>query len=83
MIRRGAPRAFQKFYCAKFLHCNAAPVGRRTHRLQTTLALPAVLVAQNPQLSLSVSPQSVRAKQPMPMLVLSSYWVSAFYRRPN
>jgi hypothetical protein len=51
--------------------------------LQTTLALPAVLVAQNPQLSLSVSPQSVRAKQPMPMLVLSSYWVSAFYRRPN
>jgi hypothetical protein len=83
MIQRSAPRAFQKFYCAKFLNCNAAPVGRRTHRLQAALALPAVLIAQNPQLSLSVPPQSVRAKQPMPMLVHSSYWVSAFYRRPD
>jgi hypothetical protein len=83
MIRRGAPQAFQKLYCAKFLNCDAAPVGRRTYRLQTTLALPAVLIAQNPQLSLSISPQSVRAKQSMPMLVLSSYWVSVLYRRPD
>ena len=83
MIWCGAPGAFQKFYCAEFLNRNAAPVGRRTGRLQATLALSAVLIIQNPQLSLPVSPQSVRAKQPMPILVHSGYRASVFYRRPD
>jgi hypothetical protein len=61
------------------------PVGRRTYRLQATLALSAVLVAQNPQLSLPVPPQSVWAKQPMPMpmLVDSGYRRSVLYRPPD
>ena len=83
MIRCGAPGALQKFHCAEFLNRNAAPVGRRTDRLQATLALSAVLVAQNPQLSLPVLPQSVRAKQTMPLLVHSGYRESVFYSCPD
>jgi hypothetical protein len=83
MIWCGPPWAFQKFYCAEFLNRNAAPVGRRTDGLQSTLALSAVLIAQNPQLSLPVPPQSVRAKQPMPILVHSGYRAPVFYCRPH
>jgi hypothetical protein len=83
MIRRGAPRTYPKLHSAEFLNCNAAPVGRRSDRLQATLALSAVLIAKNPKLSLLVPPQPVRTKQPMPKLVHSSHWASMFYRCPD
>ena len=52
--------AFQKFHRADVLNRNAAPVGRRTNRLQTIFALATVLIAQNPKLSLlAPSPSGV------------------------
>jgi hypothetical protein len=83
MIGCGAPWVFQKFHSAEFLNRNTAPVVRRTDRLQSTLTLSAVLIAQNPQLSLPVPPQSVWAKQPIPILVHSGYRASVFYRCPE
>jgi hypothetical protein len=83
MIRCGAPGALQKFHCAEFFNRNAAPVGRRTNRLQATFALSAVLIAQYPQLSLPVPPQPVWAKQPVPILIHSGYRASLFYRPPD
>ncbi len=83
MIGRGEPWTFQQFYCAKHLHSNAAPVGRRIGWLQATFAVSAVLITQNPQLPLPIPSQSVRAKQPMPILVYSGYRPSLFYRGPD
>ena len=51
--------------------------------LQTTLALSAGLVAQNPKLPLLVSAQPVRAQQPAPLLVHCGYRVSASHGRPD
>ena len=51
--------------------------------LQTTFALSAVLIAQNPKLPLLVPTQSVWAQEPTPLVVHSGYRMSAFYCRPN
>ena len=83
MIRCGAPWAFQKFHCTQFLNCNTAPVRRRTGWLQTTLALSAVLIAQNPKVPLLIPPQPVWTKPPMPVIVYSRQWTSALYRCPD
>ena len=83
MIRRSTPYALQKFYCAEFLNRNAAPVSRRTVGLQATLALSAVLIAQNPNLSVLVPPQTVGTKQPRTRIVHRSYRVFVFYRCPD
>src|SRR4030088_2156942 len=83
MVWCGAPWIFQSFHCAEFLNGNAAPVIRRTGRLQATLALSAVLIAQNPRLSLPIPSQSVWAEQSMPILVHGGYRASVFHRRPD
>ncbi len=83
MIRCGAPRAVQKFHSAEFLHYNAAPVGRRTDRLQATLALSAVLIAQNSKLPVLVPPQPVGTKQPRERIVHRGYRTSVFRRCPD
>jgi hypothetical protein len=83
MIRCGAPRAFQQFHCAEFLNRYATPVSRRTNRLQATLALTAVLIAQHSKFSLLIPPQAVWTKLPMLMIVHSGYRTSVFYRCPD
>ena len=50
MIRCGQPRTMQRFDLAQFLQSDTAPILRRAHRGQTALALPAILIAQHPQL---------------------------------
>jgi hypothetical protein len=83
MVRCGAPGAFQYSHCAESLQRNAAPVGWRTDRLQTTLAFSPVLITPHAKLPLFVPSQSVWAQEPTPMVVHRSYRVSAFYRAPN
>jgi hypothetical protein len=83
VIRAGVPRSFQYLHHTESLQRNTSPVGRRTVRLQTTFAFSAVLITQNPQLSLLVPPQSMRTQQPLSTVIHSSYWMPAFHRRPN
>jgi len=83
MIRRGAPRAFQKFYGAKLLKRNAAPVGRRAGRLQATFAFSTELIAQDPKLPSLVPPQPVWTKQPIPLTVHSGDGRPMFHRPPD
>jgi hypothetical protein len=62
MIWRCAPIIFQQLHPTKFLEHYTPPVGRRSNRPQSALALAAVLVADHPQLSICIPAQSVGAK---------------------
>jgi hypothetical protein len=83
MVRCSAPRAVQKFHSAEFLHYNAAPVDRRTDRLQATLALSPVLIAQNSKLPVLVSSQPVGTTQSRERIVHRGYRTSVFHRCPD
>jgi hypothetical protein len=83
MIRCSAPRAIQKFHSPESLNCHAAPVGRRTDRLQAALALSAILIAENSKLPVPGPPQPVGTKQPRERIVYGSYRISVFHRCPD
>jgi hypothetical protein len=69
MIRRGAPSIIEQFDITEFLEYQAAPVRWRARYLESTLASSAVLIAEHPQLPVSVPAQSVRAqKSPVPII---------------
>jgi len=70
MVWRGAPRTIQQLHLAEFLQREAAPVCRRTRQLEPTIALAALLVAQHPQVSPLIPPQSAWTKQASTPLVI-------------
>src|SRR5262249_56838438 len=70
MIWGWAPGPFHYFLPAEFLQRHTTPVCRRARRLESALAIAAVLVAQYAELPFPIAAQSVRAKQSMPALVV-------------
>src|SRR6516162_921028 len=50
---------------------------------QSALPLPAILVAQHPKFSCTIPAQSVRTKQPKPLVINGFYRPFARYRRPH
>src|SRR5262245_20803035 len=83
MVGRGAPRVLQELHPAELLERGATPVGRGTPRLQPALALCAVLVAQHPKFSGAIPAQSVRTKQPKPLVIDGFCRLFARYSRPD
>jgi hypothetical protein len=83
MVGRGAPRVLQEFHPAELLERGATPVGRGTQRFQSALALAAILVAQHPKFSGAIPAQSVRTKQPKPLVIDGFYRLPVRYRRPD
>src|SRR5688572_11080237 len=83
MVRRGSPPAFQQFHRPELFKRDAAPVGRRTNRLQTALAFSAVLIAQHSKLPLAIPPQPVWAHESTAVVVHGGDGSSALDRRPN
>jgi hypothetical protein len=81
--RQVLPAMQKKFHPAEFLKRGAAPVGRGTHRFESALALSSILVAQHPQFSGTNPAQSVRTKQPKPLVIDSFYRLPARYGRPD
>ena len=69
MVGRGAPHVLQEFHPAELLNHGATPVGRRTRRFESALALPAVLVAQHSKFAGAITAQSVRTKQANPLVI--------------
>ncbi len=62
MIRRSAPHVIDQLYPAEFFQHNTTPVCRRTDRLESALAVTAVLVAQHAKPSFPIPAQPVRAE---------------------
>ena len=83
MVGRGQPRVLQQFHSAKLLQRGAPPIGRGTNRFQSALALSAILVAQHPKFSGAIPAQSVRTKQPKPLVINGFHRPFARYRRPH
>jgi hypothetical protein len=59
------------------------PVGRGTHRFESAFALSAILVAQHPKFSGTIAAQSVRTKQPKPLVIDGFYRFFVRYGRPD
>ena len=83
MVGRGAPRILQQFHPAELLERGATPVGRGTHRFESAFALSAILVAQHPKFSGTIAAQSVRTKQPKPLVIDGFYRFFVRYGRPD
>ena len=83
MVGRGAPRLIQELHPAELLKRGTTPVGRGTHRSESALALSAILVAQHPKLSGAIPTQTVRTKQPKPLVIDGLYRLFVRYGRPH
>ena len=83
MVGRRAPVVLDQLYLIELFQYDAAPVRRRTRRLKPALALSAVLIAENTQLSCLVASQSVRTKQPGPSMILAFDRASARHGSPD
>ena len=83
MVGRGAPPVLQELHPAELLQRGATPVGRGTRRFESALALSAVLVAQHAKVSGATSAQSVRTKQPKPLVIDGFYRLFARYGCPD
>src|SRR5580658_5802632 len=71
------PRSVQHFHVAELIERDAAPVVRRSRRLQAGFAFSAVLVAKHSELPLLVPSQPVRAKQAVAIVVSGRDWTPA------
>ncbi len=83
MVGSGSPHTGQEFHAPEFIERDAAPVIRRSHRLQTAFAFSAVLVAKHAKLPVLVPSKSVRTKQTVAIVVDSRDWPSALYSRAH
>ena len=81
MVGGGPPSTVKKLHVPELIERDAAPVIRRSGRLQAALAFPAILIAKHSELPFLVPPQPVRAKQTMAIVIDSGDWPSALYRR--
>ena len=77
MVRRRMPRSVQHFHVAELIERDAAPVVRRSRRLQAGFAFSAVLAAKHPELPFPVPSQPVRAKQAVAIVVSGRDWAPA------
>src|SRR5580700_441357 len=69
MVGGGPPSTVKQFHAPKLVERDAAPVIRRSRRLQAALAFPAVLVAKHSQLPFLVPSQPMRAKQTVAIVI--------------
>src|SRR5262245_8307977 len=83
MVGGRAPRVLHEFHPAELLQRGATPVGRGTRRFQSALTLSAILIAQHPKFPSSIAAQSVRTKQPKPLIIDGFYGLLARYSRPD
>jgi hypothetical protein len=83
MIRRALPGIFEHLHSAEFLQRNTTPVCWRAGHLQSTVTLPAILVAQHTDLALTIPAQPVRTEPPLPALIDRSDRAFAHHRPPD
>ena len=83
MVGCGAPFVLQEFHPAELLQRGATPVGRGARRFKSALALSAILVTQHPKFSGAIPTQSVRTKQPKPLVIDGFYRLFASYGTPD
>jgi hypothetical protein len=69
MIRRRLSGTFQQLYRPEFFQNDAAPIVRRAHGRQTTLARSAVLIAEYAKLMSPIPAQSMRAEQSVALFI--------------
>ena len=83
MVGGGSPQAVQQFHAPELVERDAAPVIRRSHRLQTALAFSAVLVTKHAELPIFVPSQAVRTKQPVAIVINGRDRPSGLHRRAH
>jgi hypothetical protein len=83
VVRRRPPRSVQQFHVPEFVERDATPVMRRSHRLQTTVAFAAVLIAKRPELPFFVPPKPMRTEQTASIVINSRDWPSVLHGRAH
>ena len=83
MVRRRLPRSVQQFHVPEFVERDAAPVIRRSRRLQTAVAFAAVLIAKRPELPFFVPPKPMRTEQTVSIVINSRDWPSVLHGRAH
>ena len=82
-VRRRLPRSVQQFHVPEFVERDAAPVIRRSCRLQTAVAFAAILIAKRPELSFFVPPKPMRTEQTASIVINSRDWPSVLHGRAH
>jgi hypothetical protein len=77
VVGGGSPSIVKKFHAPELTERDAAPVIRRSRRLQAARAFPPILVAKHSQLPFLVPSQPMRAKQTLAIVIDSGDWASA------
>ena len=83
MVGCGPPSTVKKFHAVQFVERDAAPVIRRSRRLQTAFAFPAILIAKHAELPFLVPSQPVRTKQALAIMVNSRDWPPVLHGRAH
>ena len=83
MIGSRSPPVIQQFHVPEFVERNAAPVLRRSHRLETAFAFSAVRIAKHSELPLLIPSQPVRTKPTVAIVINSMDWPMGFHGRAH